>query len=177
MDAIKANICTPESIFALSIAAKVYHSWRRKIFIANSKFRTAKKPTDSAWLGSSEYALLVAICDTMIPQLSEDEVTFDNVLIALESISPGITKAVAKAISNETVVQNRRHLMRGAVESGVHELLAVKFQAFLSKDDKVQLGVLLGVMSTALGNLLVTGYPAPFQVNLHTSSTLMLFLQ
>ena len=93
----------------------------------------------------------------MIPKLGKSDLNDADVLSALKSICPNATFNVDANL-------NFKHLARGGVEAGVPQVAIVAFERLLRNDDKFRLNLLLNLLSTSIGNLILTGYPAPFQV-------------
>eukprot|EP01034_Spumella_vulgaris_P025563 gene25563-32033_t len=60
-------------------------------------------------------------------------------------------------------MRNKAVLLRGAVESRTHILVADALQTFSHKFDQQQLFILLRLLGTSVGNFLLTGIPVPFE--------------
>ena len=149
-------------LFFASILAQGYFNWRTSIRKSSKHIRSSKKPKEVSWLNENSFQVLVAICDAFLPDYLAEQVTFQSVSESMSSFGD-----IANVISAKDVEKHKEHFMRGALSMKVPEFTSIAFQSALSDEEKGKLALFLNLLSTAAGCLVVTGFAAPFQVNIH----------
>lgn len=160
----------------VSVGATIYYLWRSSQSTASAFIlQHAKRPAEVTWLDDATFEVLTAICDTFLPSVREEEITIAAIESALENAFPGIFNATStdhlnrpcrsfvKLSEAELSSMRSPHFKRGALESGIHTVIAKTFQYVLSEKEKKQIYFFLKALSTTPGCLLLTGHAAPFQ--------------
>ena len=140
---------------ALAVALQKFLKWRA----TNSSLSiVSSHPRPSVladWLTDEEYAVLVAVCDTFAPALSEQEVEAGIAALELPAhmnTDPDFTK------------KNMEILKAGALNRGVPGKVLELIGHACSETEKGELKKLLRLLSCSAGCLALTGTPIPFQV-------------
>ncbi len=155
-----------EASLSLGLAAAVgftYFTWRTQIQRNSLSLRSHSRPSDVTWLTESGYQVVVAICDTFIPELSPEEISLGALRDALQKLCPEILDQVV--ITEQDLRTHQGHLRRGAVQSNIPNLFVKIFQDKLQPVDKKKISGLLSALATSAGCAVLSGFPAPFQVS------------
>lgn len=118
-------------------------------------------PSNVTWIGQGGYDVLVAICDTLLPSLTLQECSDDEIRKAFSSMGvDSIDEDLGVSLSN--LAHAKAYLAAGAVELRTPEHAVLAVQQLISQPDQLQLAMVLTAMSTSIGGLALTGYPVPF---------------
>jgi hypothetical protein len=153
------------AIFLAVVAATGLKRWQNSYLceITNRSIKYSQLHGDCLWLDQTSFDVLTAICDTIVPSYNSDLDCSRSLLEEeLLKISPIISTKCVLTIDN--LMRNKEVLLRGAVESRTHILVADALQTFSHKFDQQQLYILLRLLGTSIGCFLLTGIPVPFQV-------------
>lgn len=158
---------TGVALFVGAVALTRVNRWKNSyLYDPNSRsIEFSQLHEDCLWLDQTSFDVLTAICDTLVPSY-HSELDCSQLLLQeeLTKISPVISNKCALTIDN--LVHNKLVLLRGAVESRTHILVADALQTFSHKFDQQQLYILLRILGTSIGGYFLTGIPVPFQVKL-----------
>lgn len=151
-----SKLATAAGAVTLVVALQKFLKWRA----ANSSLTiqsTYPRPPSgpAAWLTDEEYSVLVAVCDTFAPALSEQEV------------EAGIAALDLPAHMNsdpDFAEKNMAILQAGALNRGVPGKVLELIGHACSETERGDLKKLLRLLSCSAGCLALTGTPIPFQV-------------
>lgn len=142
--------------------------------------KTRPETISDSWCPDSVYEVFFAIVDTLIPSLTVNECSKESIQALLTSMDENFHKTKDILITFDYLMSHRPYLAAGAIEFGTHKHALEALQNLTTKAELQKLSMILKVMGTSLGNWLVTGYPAPFQVFssllLYSLFSLLLFL-
>eukprot|EP01031_Cornospumella_fuschlensis_P032475 gene32475-39264_t len=118
--------------------------------------------SDISWLDQSAYEALIAVCDALLPSLSVQATSDEELLKTLSKMGiSNVSDTLRTSLSSLRAFKG--FLCAGAVDNGTHRHAAQAVQSLLSKKEQEQLYAVLKAMSTSVGNLALTGYPVPFK--------------
>lgn len=122
-------------------------------------------PKDCDWLDLGSYSVLIAIIDTIVPELSETEAIDDDALLAeITKLCPQLLADSDLAFSVAHLRSKETFLRLGGIRANTHVNFCDSVQRLCTKDEKLQLYLVLKLLSTSIGTLLLTGFPFAFQV-------------
>lgn len=133
------------------IAFHKYRHWRKK---NSSLFADIQIPPSIKCFTHSEFTVIAAICDTLIPELSEDEVIQESKLKSLP-FDPTIYE-------KDFFVRTMSIFKMGAINNNVHVMAAEMLQKCASANDIKKTSGLLNLLGNSIGCFLLTGYLAPY---------------
>jgi hypothetical protein len=113
------------------------------------------KPAAITCFTDTEFDVLVAVLDAFFPSLTDDDVTR---LVSETSLPMDVTSIDPTVLSRSAPL-----LKSGAINRGSYVMASDVLQNCTNKADQVQLSGLLSALSTTVGCLAITGFPAPFQ--------------
>ena len=138
---------------ALAVLLQRYRSWR---LLNKSVTRPSpiSKPISITCFSDIEFEVLVSIIDAFFPSLTDDDLSR---LVRETSLPMDI-----KSIDPTVLDKSASFLKSGAISRGSYLMAADVLQNCTNKGDQKQVSGLLSALSTTLGCLAITGFPAPF---------------
>lgn len=163
LERVRASHLSLSSLSLVVAALTGYHLWLRTSEDADQYIASPVLPPDLRWLDKQTYEVFTALCDTVVPAYSVRECTPERVRAALAVLHPDLCSSEALHFLRN-LDHYANYLCAGAVQHGVHRLCAQALQRASTKRELRTLFFVLKLLSTSVGTLLLTGYPAPFQV-------------
>ncbi|RYY88606.1 hypothetical protein EON63_02185 [archaeon] len=120
--------------------------------------------SEITWLDQGAYEALIAICDALLPSLSVQSTTDEELLKILRKMGIANAPDTLRA-SLSSLRAFKGFLCAGAVDNGTHRHAAQAVQSLLCRKEQEQLYAVLKAMSTSMGNFVLTGYVVPFKVS------------
>lgn len=148
------------SLFSSFIILQFYIQWRKALKERAKPIILLTRPKECFWLDSLSYSALVAVCDTFLPRSNEEGPFQDDLKACVNKFYPGLYQT--GIFPNISEFHN--NLVLGALDADIPALVALAFENCLQPTVKLQLFLLLKMLSSSLGCFLLTGNAAPFQV-------------
>lgn len=152
------HVVAPVACVAATIGVFRYLSWRKKQW---TDAAVLSKPAAATWLNQSQYDVLVAICDTLIPSIDPSAVTSASLNEAFAAMCPEITSSGILGNPCE-LSKHADFFARGAVAMNIPSLAAEAVQHFIPIEGKQDLALFLTLLSTSVSTMLISGYAVPF---------------
>lgn len=155
---INMDVFLDKNVLSFTLAAGIgrFILWRRHKIIGNNI--TCDKPLDTLWLSQNSFNVLTAICDTFIPSIDIDDVTFESIAKAFDSssfLSSGI-------LDFNNLKEHKDYFANGAIKTSCHIKIAEVLSNFLYSNEKEEFNMILNILGTSAGNCLITGFAVPF---------------
>lgn len=130
--------------------------------IKKSQINYPKKDDEIKWLDQDSFEVITSICDTFIPHINIDDINETSIKQAFNEVDESDLFA-SGAFSIDDLLQHKKHLSRGAIESEIHINISKAIQNFVKNEDQFKLYLLLKLLSTSIGTLILSGsYCTPF---------------
>lgn len=144
-------------------ALTAYHFYLKVCADSTKYSKKVKKPAEIDFLSDVEYEVFTSICDAVLPSLTVNECSREQLQGLLDAFHPELCKGNA-LINVDYLLERRNYLTAGAVDFGTHKHATEALQELVSKDELRKVSFIMKIMNTSAGNFLITGYPVPFQV-------------
>lgn len=138
-------------------------SQRNKIKSGINVVRRFDLEEGNPWLDQGCYDVITAVCDAFLPSIKPAELTVDKVNAAADAIHPDLRHFCVR-VDQTLIEQHRAYLCRGAIDLNIHSVVAEVLEKLITKEERLQVWLMLKVLSNSAGCFMVTGNPAPFQV-------------
>ena len=158
----------------LAIGASLIFSWRSRTAqrrYTESRSQQAILPTPSSspyiqWLSQSNREVLEEIVDAFVPEVSEEDLEEHGVQLVEDAMYSFCPTFVENNSPLNHILEDpaKRAFLRGGAKSlGVADAIIEGIGKLLLKEERASFTLVLSLLGITAGNMLLTGYPLPFQ--------------